>query len=467
MTDLAWLTIAEAAGLLKARKLSPVEYADALLARIGAIDPRLNAFILLTADAARAEARAAEAEIAAGNWRGPMHGVPYGLKDIIDYAGLPTTAHSKILIDNLATSDAFVTARLKAAGGVHLGKLATHEFAIGGPLFDVPWPPARNPWNRNHHPGGSSSGSGAALASGMMPAALGTDTGGSVRNPASMCGIVGLKPTYGRVSRRGVAPLSFSLDHVGPMTRTVRDNAILLNVIAGYDPNDPGSADEPVTDYTHGLDGGVKGLKIGVIRHFYNRDMIARQDMGGAIEQALVELEKLGSSIVEVSVPPLQDYMATNRTILACEAYAVHEKWLKERPQDYGAITRERLMPGAFYRAVDYIQALRTRAILTDKMNAAFAGVDVLITASSMEPACIIDDKAETTRTYPRQARQAINVTGNPAIAVLTGFSSDNMPLAMQIIGKPFDEAMVLRVAHAFERATEWHTRRAPAAVAA
>jgi aspartyl-tRNA(Asn)/glutamyl-tRNA(Gln) amidotransferase subunit A len=272
MTDLAYLTIHEASELLRSRKLSPVELAKAQLARIEQLDSRFHAFIKVTPEIALAGARAAEAQITSGDWRGPLHGVPYALKDIIDYAGLPTTCHSKILVDNIAQADAVVTARLKGAGGVMMGKLSTHEFAIGGPSFDLPWPPAVNPWGGNggnHFPGGSSSGSGAALSAGMVHAALGTDTGGSVRNPASMCSIVGLKPTYGRVSRRGVFPLSYSLDHVGPMTRTVRDNAILLNIIAGHDGEDVGSADVTTTDYAAGLGKGVKGMRIGLARHFY------------------------------------------------------------------------------------------------------------------------------------------------------------------------------------------------------
>src|SRR5436190_7918792 len=257
MTELAYLGVADAAEMIRKRKLSPVEYTQALLDRIGRLDSRYHAFIRLTPDLALAAAREAEREIAAGGSRGPLHGVPFALKDIIDFAGLPTTAHSKVLIDNVAASNAPVTARLVAAGGIMMGKLATHEFAIGGPSFDLPWPPAVNPWGGSHFPGGSSRGSGVAPAAGMVPAAHGTDTGGSVRNPASMCGITGMKPTYGRVSRRGVLPLSYSLDHVGPMTRTVRDNALLLQVLAGHDANDPGSADEAVPDYSVDLERGV------------------------------------------------------------------------------------------------------------------------------------------------------------------------------------------------------------------
>ena len=255
MTDLHWLTAAEAARAIATREISPVELTGALLERIDRLDPKLNVFIRLDADAAMDAAKAAEAEIAAGRLRGPLHGVPVGIKDIIDVAGLPTTCHSKVLIDNVAAADAVCVSRLRGAGAIVLGKLSTHEFAIGGPSFDLPWPPARNPWNPDHHPGGSSSGSGAGVAAGLFPMALGSDTGGSVRNPASACGIVGLKPTYGLVSRRGVFPLSFTLDHVGPLTRTVADNALMLEVIAGHDPLDPGSAAAPAGHYRRSSNG--------------------------------------------------------------------------------------------------------------------------------------------------------------------------------------------------------------------
>src|ERR1700737_2057495 len=276
---LAYLGLAEAAELIRTKKLSPVEYVTALLARIERYDAKYNAFIALTPERALTAARAAESEIAAGRRRGPFHGMPYALKDIIDVDGLATTAHSKILRGNTARRHAVVTERLEAAGGGLLGKLSTHEFAIGGPSFDLPWPPARNPWNREHFPGGSSSGSGAGLAAGFFPAALGSDTGGSIRNPASQCGITGMKPTYGRVSRRGVVPLAFSLDHIGPMTRGVRDNALMLQAIAGHDAADPASADEPVPDFSAALGQGVKGLKIGVIRHFYTSDLEGHPEM--------------------------------------------------------------------------------------------------------------------------------------------------------------------------------------------
>jgi aspartyl-tRNA(Asn)/glutamyl-tRNA(Gln) amidotransferase subunit A len=459
MTDLAYLPIGEAAELIRGRKLSPLEYTQALIGRIERYEGKLNAFLRLTPELALEDARRAETEIVRGAWRGPFHGVPYGLKDIVDYAGLPTTAHSKILKENLAASDAYVTQKLRAAGAVFMGKLATHEFAIGGPSFDLPWPPARNPWNRDHFCGGSSSGSGAAVAAGLLPAAIGTDTGGSVRNPASMCGIVGMKPTYGLVSRRGVIPLSFSLDHVGPLTRTVRENALMLDLIAGHDPQDPGSAVHAGASYASQLGRGIEGLRVGVVRHFYTRDMEADAEVVSGIEAAVQKLAELGAQVREIETAPLADYSACNRTILTSEAFAIHETWMRERPQDYGALARERIMTGAFVRAADYVNATRLRRKLTDAFHGLFADVDVIVTSSAMDPPCRIDDPQAVEYTYARQSRAPFNVTGSPALSVPVGFTRSGLPLAMQIVGRPFGEALVYRVAHAYEQATQWVER--------
>lgn len=461
--QLAYLGFAAAAQQIRDRILSPVELTRALIERIERLDPRVNAFLRFTPEAALAQAKAAEAEISAGRYRGPLHGVPYALKDIIDYAGLPTTAHSKILSDNIAAEDSFVAARLRAAGGVHLGKLSTHEFAIGGPSFDLPWPPARNPWNRKHFPGGSSSGSGAGLAAGFFSAALGTDTGGSVRNPAAMCGIAGMKPSYGRVSRRGVVPLAQSLDHIGPMTRGVRDNALLLGLIAGHDPHDPGSADEPVDDYLATIDAGVRGLRLGVVRHFYTEDYAADPEQAAAVEAALAVWREAGAAIAEVRLAPLEVWNAPTRVILAAEAFAVHERWLRERPQDYGARARERLLQGALLRAADYIQAQRERTRLTRLLAEAMREFDALVTVSSCDPAPRLDDEAALARTHVRQARMPFNLTGYPALVIPAGFTRDrHLPLSVQIVGHPFEEAMVYRIAQAYETATQWVDRHPP-----
>jgi len=462
MTDLHWLSAAEIAAAYAAKKLSPVELTRHLLARINALQPKLHAFIRLDEEGALAAASAAEAEIMAGRTRGTLHGVPVGLKDIIDVAGLPTTAHSRVLIDNMATADAVVTARLRGAGAIVMGKLSTHEFAIGGPSHDLPWPAARNPWNPDHHPGGSSSGSGSGLASGQFPLALGTDTGGSVRNPASACGIVGLKATYGLVSRRGVFPLSFTLDHVGPMTRTVADNAALLDVIAGHDPEDPGSAASNARHFGRELGQGVRGLRIGFIRHFHETDLPAHPETTAALEIVERVLEAEGALVRPVTLPSLTEFAAVNRVILTSEAWAIHAKWLREQPQNYGELSRQRLMPGAFIPAGDYINAQRRRLTMIAQVNDALRDYDILMCASSMDPASNIHDAAETSRTYPRQARTPFNVTGHPAIAMCAGFASNGLPLSVQFVGRYFDDAKVLRVAEAYEQATDWHKRRAP-----
>ncbi|SDC12813.1 amidase [Belnapia rosea] len=457
------LPLAEAAALIAARRLSPVELLQSCLDRIAAVEPRLNAIIRLVAEEAMADARAAEAEIARGGPRSPMHGIPVGLKDIIDLAGHPTTCHSKLQIDRVAAGDSHATARLRAAGAIFPAKLATHEFAIGGPAFDLPFPPARNPWNTAHHPGGSSSGSGTAVAARMLPAALGTDTGGSVRHPASHCGLVGLKPTYGLVSRRGVFPLSFTLDHVGPMTRTVRDNALLLNAIAGYDPADPGSAARPAEDYTRDLHLGLRGLRIGFVRHFHEHDQPATPEMGAALEAAASLLAAEGAKVTTVILPPLGEFAGVNRTIMLPEATAIHEAWLRERPGDYAHITRRRLLPGMFVTGADYVQAQRRRRELVGAVEAAFAEVDLLLCASSMDPACRIDDAAEVERTYPRQARTPFNVTGHPAISVMCGISREaGLPLGMQLVAPGFQEALLYRAAAAYERAAPWREMAPP-----
>jgi aspartyl-tRNA(Asn)/glutamyl-tRNA(Gln) amidotransferase subunit A len=462
MTDLAYLSVADGAQLLRAKKLSPVEWTKALLDRIAAIDEHYNAFLVVTADKALAQAKAAEAEIARGQWRGPMHGVPYASKDIFDIAGMATTCHSKIRKDHRAASDAFVVKKLRDAGAVLLGKVALHEFATGGPAFDLPWPPARNPWNRDLHPGGSSSGSGAALAAGMAPAALGTDTGGSVRNPATCCGIIGMKPTYGAVSLSGVFPLTHSLDHVGPMTRTVEDNAILFHAIAGHDPDDPTTTNRATPDCLKDLQAGLKGVRIGVIEHFYKEDAEADPDQVRAIEQAVATLQKLGAQVKTIRLSPLPLWTDCNRTIHQAEAYAIHEKDVQERPEDFSALTRNRLLPGAFVSSAKYIRAQQLRGALCREFADAMRDLDAVVTLSSLLLPCRIDDLAAIAKTYDQQCRLVFNVTGTPAISVPTGHTATGVPLAMQIAARAFDEPMVYRIAQAFCAATGFADKRPP-----
>jgi aspartyl-tRNA(Asn)/glutamyl-tRNA(Gln) amidotransferase subunit A len=462
VTDPQWLTLSEASRAFALRTLSPVEYLTGLLQRIDKLDPTLHAFIRLDAEAAMDAARVAEKEIAASRSRGPLHGIPIGVKDIIDVAGLPTTCHSKILLDNVAQHDAAVIAKLREAGALILGKLSTHEFAIGGPSFDLPFPPARNPWNPDHHPGGSSSGSGSGVAAGLFPAALGSDTGGSVRNPASCCGIVGLKPTYGLVSRRGVFPLSFTLDHVGPLTRTVADTALMLDAMAGHDPADPASAATDARYYARMLDRGLRGLRVGFVRHFHETDMPAHPDVAAALEDVVRVLQAAGAEVRTVTLPSLNEFAGVNRIILCSEAWSIHAPWLRARPGDYGKLARRRLMPGAFMTAGDYVGAQRRRTQMIAAVEDVLRDMDVLLCASSMDPASRIDDAEETARTYPRQARTPFNVTGHPALAMMAGLATNGLPVSVQFVGRYFAEATVLRVAAAYERATSWHKNHPP-----
>jgi aspartyl-tRNA(Asn)/glutamyl-tRNA(Gln) amidotransferase subunit A len=467
MTDLAYLSLAEGARLITAKKLSPVEWTRALLDRISAVDPHYNAFIAVTADKALAQAKTAEAEITAGKSRGPFHGVPYATKDIFDVEGLPTTCHSKVRQDHRATSDAFVIRKLHDAGAILLGKLALHEFATGGPAFDLPWPPARNPWNRDLHPGGSSSGSAVALVCGMAPMTLGTDTGGSVRNPATCCGIVGMKPTYGAVSLSGVFPLTFSLDHVGPMTRTVEDNAITLHAIAGHNPSDPTSTTRPLGDCLKDLKRGLKGLRIGVIEHFYTEDAVGNQEQVGGINAAIDVLKGLGAQIRTVKISPLATWRECNRTLHQAESYVIHERDMQERPQDYARITLDKTLSGAFIPASKYIKAQQLRRVLCQEFADAMRDLDAVITLSSLDLPTRLDDPEATAKTYDRQCRLVFNVTGTPTISVPTGFSASGLPLAMQISSRAFDDAMVYRAAHAYCEAAGFADKRAPIEFAA
>lgn len=455
-SELGFLSIADAAARFADRSLSPVELVAALIARAERLDGQLNAYLLPCFEQAMEAARQAEQDIVANGPRSALHGIPFGLKDIIDTAGIRTTCHSKILADNVPSKDATVARRLNDAGAIMMGKLATHEFAFGGPSFDLPWPPARNPWNLAHHPGGSSSGAGASVAAGLLPGALGSDTGGSVRNPASCCGLVGMKPTYGRVSRSGVFPLAYSLDNIGPLTRTVRDNAMLLQVLAGADAADPASANVAVPDYCAAIGEDIKGLRVGILRHFHAKDMIADEQVAAGIDAVADVMTNLGAQVKDTQLQPLSVYQGGNRIILTVEGFAVHRRWLMERPQDFAAMTREKLLPGAYISGPDYVDALRLRSRMRDDFARHMRDFDALICVSSMEPPCRIDDDAEVARTYPRQARAAFNFLGCPAMSVPCGFHSNGMPLSFQIVGKAFDEAMLYRIAAAYEAATPW-----------
>jgi aspartyl-tRNA(Asn)/glutamyl-tRNA(Gln) amidotransferase subunit A len=456
--DPAFLTIAELNRLYDQRELSPVEVTRALLDRIAAHDGKLHSFIRVTPELALSEAAAAERELMAGRRRGPLHGIPYALKDIVETAGISTTGHSKLCQDYVPAADAHLVTLLKAGGAVLIGKLATWEFALGGPSWDLPWPPARNPWNPDYLPGGSSSGAGAAVAAGFVPGAIGTDTGGSIRGPASVCGIAGLKPTYGRVSRRGVFPNTFTMDHCGPLTRSAEDVALLLQVIAGFDPEDPGSEDAPVPDYAAGLAGPIEGLRLGLIEHWYAEG--AHPDLKPAMSAAVEVLRGLGAIIEPVQLSSLRDYTDCKTTISIAELYAIHEKDLKTRPQDFGRILRNRVLPGALIRAEDYMQALRWRAVLAREQAMALKRFDALLTAGALNVADRADPNQPDRLVSSPSITMPFSVGGLPALAIPCGFSrAEGLPLSLQIAAAPMAEPTVLRIAHAYQRATDWHRR--------
>ena len=453
-------TIAEAARLIAAKRISPVELTRHCLARIETLDGQLNSFILLTPERALADAKAAEARIMQSGPKGPLDGIPIGHKDIYNTRGIRTTAHSRLLEHNVPAADATTVRLLAEAGTVLMGKLATHEFAFGGPSFDLPWPPARNPWNPEHFTAGSSSGTGAAVAAGLILGGTGSDTGGSIRGPAALCGIAGIKPTYGRVSRAGIIPLGFSLDHAGPLAWTVEDCAILLQAMAGHDPADPASADRPVPDFRAGLGEGVKGLRIGVPRHFHETDHPVNEATRRGIETALDTFTKLGAEVREVALSPLMDYQACGFLIMVTEAYALHEQWMKSSFNLYGELLRDRMAMGALISAADHMQALRRRRELCAEMAAAFDDLDLIVTAAQPSEAPRIDQVPKWANLEKPSFTMAFNVTGNPALSVCTGYGAGGLPLAMQIVGKPFDEATVFRAGHAYETAMPWRERR-------
>lgn len=453
-------TIAEAASLIASRALSPVELTRSCLDRIATLDGKLHSFLLPTPERAMADARAAEARIMHGESLGRLDGIPIGHKDIYNTARIRTTAHSRLLEHNIPAEDATAARRLASAGTVMLGKLATHEFAMGGPSFDLPWPPVRNPWNTAHFTGGSSSGTAAAVVAGLILGGTGSDTGGSIRGPSTLCGLSGIKPTYGLVSRAGILPLSFTLDHAGPMAWTAEDCAILLQAMAGHDPADPASADHPVEDFSAGIGQGVKGLRIGVIRHFHEDDSPASTSTVEALDAALGVLGGLGAEIRDVRLSPLQDYASCGWIILLAEAFAVHEPWLKTEYDRYGALLREKLALGGLLSGADYVQALRKRRLLCTEMATALANVDVLVTAVQPGEAVRIDEAPRWGMLEKPSFTIPFNVTGMPAISVCTGFGPGGLPLGMQIVGRPFAEGMLFRAAHAYETATVWRGRR-------
>ncbi len=459
-------TIADAARQFAAHTLSPVELTQHLLGRIAREDAALNSFIQVTPDRALADAKAAEARIMRGEARGTLDGIPIAHKDIYGTAGIATTAHSKLLQGWVPSEDATTVRKLADAGTVMLGKLATHEFAFGGPSFDLPWPPARNPWNTGHFTSGSSSGTGAAVAAGLILGGTGSDTGGSIRGPAALCGIAGIKPTYGLCSRFGILPLSFSLDHAGPMAWTAEDCALLLQAMAGYDPQDPASADRPVPDFSAGLGGGVKGLRIGVVRNWHEEDRPVSPAVQAGIDGAVEVWRGQGAEISDIILPSLQEFQAATFVILVSEAFTLHEPWMRERFNDYGALLRDRMAFGGLFAATDYIQALRRRRELCAAMTAAARDLDLLVTAGAPAEAPRIDTMPKWDNLARPSFTNPFNLTGWPAMCVCSGFGAGGLPVAVQVAAKPFQEAVLFRAAHAFEQATGFRANRASPAAA-
>ena len=463
VSELHHLTIRQASELLRNGKLSPMELTRAFLDRIEELDGTLTSYITVLLDAALAEARKAEAEILSGSYRGPLHGIPIALKDIYDTKGVLTTASSRVMADRVPDRDATTTARLRDAGSILLGKLATHEFALGGPDPTHGFPLAKNPWNIEHIPSGSSSGSGVAVASGLCMGSLGSCTGGSIRGPAAYCSVVGFKATYGRVSRFGVLPLSWTLDHCGPLTWTVEDTAAMLQAIAGYDPKDPTSSRAPVPDYSASLKEDIRGMRIGVPRHFFfSDDPRIDADVVSTVEVALAELESLGAHVVEVEARTMEDSETAQGVIMLAEAFAYHERNLRTRPQDFGEMCRTWFRCGALFTAAEYVQAQRLRNVMKREFSQVLQNVDVIVSPTMPTAPPRFDESDPFSPARSISFVGAYNMTGMPALSVPCGFTPAGLPVGLQIAGKPFDEPTVLRVGYTYQQHARWFEKRPP-----
>jgi aspartyl-tRNA(Asn)/glutamyl-tRNA(Gln) amidotransferase subunit A len=465
--DIAALTLTEASARLQAGEVSSAELVDACLLRIAATNDVLAAYITVFADEAREVAFAADAMRRAGHRLGPLHGIPIALKDNLAVAGTRTTAGSKVLGDWFPDEDATVTARLKSAGAILIGKTNMHEFAWGGTTANPHYGFGRNPWDPERFPAGSSGGSGAAVAARTCYGAIGTDTGGSIRLPSAVNGIVGIRPTIGRVSNHNVIPLAWSMDTVGPMTRTVEDCAVMFGAIAGHDPRDPGSATEPVVDYVADLERGVQGLRIGVIPGYFFTHL--QPAVERAVRSAVSTFEALGATVVDVEIADIEGNISAQLTVESCEPSTYHQRWLRERPEDYGDDVRLLLEMGELHTAVHYLQAQRYRALLRSQFLDAFKDVDVFVcptlpfTATKVGEASVVIENGveEDMLSAIMQYTGVPSLTGLPSLAVPCGFDDDGLPVGMQIIGRPFAEAQLFRAGHAFQSATDFH-RRAP-----
>lgn len=466
-SELCWMTAAELGERLARREVSPVEVIDAYLARAARLNPHLNAFLTVLAEPARAAAWQAEQELARGERRGPLHGIPVALKDIVFTRGVRTTMGSKIFADHVPTEDATIVERFRTAGAIVLAKAHTHEFAYGPTSNNPHYGPCRNPWDRQRVPGGSSGGSGASVAAAMVPIAIGSDTGGSIRVPGALCGIIGLKATYGRVSRYGVFPVSWALDHIGPLTRTARDAAMALGAIAGHDPRDPWSSRAPVPDYAAALSGDIRGLRVGVLREHLDEPL--DDEVRRVVVVAVERLADLGAAVEEVSIPIAAYARPISNVIMGVDSAAVHRQLLRERAADYGTDVRQRFPVPVALTGADYVRAQQARTRLIADVRAAHERFDVLvgptapIAAPPIGQATVVlgGQELPVPPTLASLTRLS-NLTGFPTVSVACGYTATGLPVGLQIAGRALEEATVLRVADAYERATADQRRRPP-----
>lgn len=463
LSELANLSIERAAAALQKGEMSPLELTDAYLDRIEQLNPRINAYITVTAERAREDAKRATEELAAGKVRGPLHGIPIAHKDLYETAGIRTTGGAKIHADHIPQDDCMVAARLRAAGTILLGKLNTHEYAYGVTTDNPHFGPTRNPWDLQRIPAGSSGGSGAAIAAGLATAATGTDTGGSIRMPASVCGVVGLKPTYGRVSKQGVLPLSYLFDHTGPLTRTVMDAGIMLNGMAGYDPADPASLRLPTEDVLGEIGSGIRGLRIGVPRGYFFEQL--EEDVAAVVDEAIAELGRLGARVREVEIPGVQEAVGGLFGHVLAEAQEIHAHALRTRRQDFGPDLQALLGSPAPDTAA-LMAGLRARDALTAATRQVLEEVDVLVTPTTPITAVPIGQESVSYGGVEEPVLMAMirctapfNASHLPALSLPCGFCRAGLPVGLQIVGRPFDERLVLRVGHAYERSMDWHLR--------
>jgi aspartyl-tRNA(Asn)/glutamyl-tRNA(Gln) amidotransferase subunit A len=453
------LALFEASDLLRRGELKPIDLVDACLDRIQRIDPLLNSFLTVTAEQARQQAHVLESELNAGQWRGPLHGIPVGMKDLYETRGIRTTCGTSFFKDSIPETDAFVVQKLRQAGAVVVGKQNMHEVALGITNENPHYGPVRNPWNRDRVTGGSSGGSAASLLAGMCFGSFGSDTGGSIRIPASLCGVVGIKPTRGRVSLRGVVPLSWSIDHAGPLARRVRDAALLLQAAAGFDPEDPYSTNLPLNDYLVEIDSGVKDLRVAVAVDKYFRQ--ADEEVLNLVDQAVLVFRELGAQIIEVQFPNARQAAEANGTIVLTEAAAFHRQRLEENPFGFGEDVRTRLQTGAAMAGIDFASARHEQVILRRQYERFFDEFDLLLTPTTPQtaPRIGIKSPAERARTLTRFTAP-FNLTGLPALSIPCGFTVEGLPVGLQIVAGPWQEDLLFRAGQAYEEAAGWHKQR-------